>query len=328
MRRREFIAALGGTAAWPVVALGQQLEKLPVVGYLSPGSSAVGPLARHDAFQEGLRELGYVEGKNIAIAYRFADGKFDHLDELAAELVRLKVDLIVSVVTQASLAAKNATSTIPIVMVSVGDPVGSGLVVSLAHPGANVTGTSAMAAEVIGKSLELLKETIPNLSCVAVLWNPSNAVFQGQILEATEDAARKLGLELQDFGVRGPDEFQVAFAGIINGRAGALLVLPDPMLAFYQTPIIDFANQRRLPSMYGLRDHAAAGGLVAYGPYYAQIYRRAAAYVDKILKGAKPADLPVEQPTKFELVINLKTAKALGLTIPPTLLARADEVIE
>jgi len=328
VKRRTFIAALGGAAAWPLVARGQQLEKPPVIGYLSPGSSAVGPLARHDAFQGGLRELGYVEGKNVAIAYRFADGKFDHLDELAAELVRLKVDAIVSVVTQASLAAKNATSTIPVVMVSVGDPVGSGLVASLAHPGANVTGTSAMAAEVIGKSLELLKETIPNLSCVAVLWNPSNAVFQGQILEATEDAARKLGLELQDFGARGPDEFQVAFAAIINGRAGALLVLPDPMLAFYQTPIIDFANQRRLPSMYGLRDHAAAGGLVAYGPDYAQIYRRTAAYVDKILKGAKPADLPVEQPTKFELVINLKTAKTLDLTIPPSILARADEVIE
>ena len=328
MKRRAFIAALGGAAARSMVARAQQPEKLPVIGYLSPGSSAVGPLARHDAFQEGLRELGYIEGKSIAIAYRFADGKFDRLDELAAELVRLKVDIIVSVVTQASLAAKNATSIIPVVMVSVGDPIGSGLVASLAHPGANVTGTSAMAAEVIGKSLELLKETIPHLSCVAVLWNPSNAVFQGQILEATEDAARKLGLELQTFGVRGPDEFAAAFAAITNGCASALLVLPDPMLAFYQTQIVDFANQRRLPSMYGLRDHAAAGGLLAYGPDYAQIYRRAPAYVDKILKGAKPADLPVEQPTKFELVINLKTAKTLDLTIPPSILARADEVIE
>ena len=329
MNRREFFTVFGGTAvAWPIVALAQQPEKLPLIGYLSPGSSAIGPLARHDAFQEGLRELGYVEGKNVAIAYRFANGNFDRLADLAAELVRLKVDVIVSVVTQASLAAKNATSTIPVVMVSVGDPVGSGLVPGLARPGANVTGTSAMAAEVIGKSLQLLKEAVPNLSRVAVLWNPGNAVFQGQILTATKDAARGLAVELQTFGVRGPDEFDGAFAAMTNGHAGALLVLPDPMLAFHERRIVDLANERRLPSMYGLRDHAAAGGLMAYGPDYAQIYRRAAAYVDKILKGAKPADLPIEQPTKFVFVINLKTAKTLGVEIPPQLLARADEVIE
>jgi putative ABC transport system substrate-binding protein len=329
VRRREFIAALGGAAAWPVVvARAQQAGKLPVIGYLSPGSSAVGPLARHDAFQEGLRELGYVEGKNIAIAYRFADGRFDRLDELAAELVRLKVDVIVSVVTQASLAAKNATSTIPVVMVSVGDPVGSGLIASLARPGANVTGTAAIAADVIGKSLGLIKEAIPNLSRVAVLWNPSNLVFQGQILRATEEAALGLPVNLQIFGVRDPDEFEGAFAAITDARADAVLVLPDPMLAFHQTQIIDLANKRHLASMYGLRDHVAAGGLMAYGPDYEQIYRRAAAYVDKILKGTSPSDLPVEQPTKFDFVINLKTAKALDIQIPPTLLARADEVIE
>jgi len=329
MKRREFITVFGGTAvAWPIVALAQQPEKLPLIGYLSPGSSAIGPLARHDAFQEGLRELGYVEGKNVAIAYRFANGNFDRLTELAAELVLLKVDVIVSVVTQASLAAKDATSTIPVVMVSVGDPVGSGLVPGLARPGANVTGTSAMAAEVIGKSLQLLKEAVPNLSRLAVLWNPGNAVFQGQILTATKDAARGLAVELQTFGVRGPDEFDGAFAAMTNGHAGALLVLPDPMLAFHEARIVDLANERSLPSMYGLRDHAAAGGLMAYGPDYAQIYRRAAAYVDKILKGAKPADLPIEQPTKFVFVINLKTAKTLGVEIPPQLLARADEVIE
>src|SRR6516162_1942640 len=182
MNRRAFIGGLGGAAAWPVLARGQQLEKLPVIGYLSPGSPTVGPLARHDAFQEGLRELGYVEGKNIAIADRFADGKFDHLDELASELVRLKVDVLVSVVTQASLAAKNATSTIPVVMVSVGDPVGAGLVASLARPDANVTGTSAMTIEVIGKSLALLKQTVPTVSPVAVLWNPNNVTYQGQIM--------------------------------------------------------------------------------------------------------------------------------------------------
>jgi putative ABC transport system substrate-binding protein len=230
MRRRAFIASLGGTTAWSFAARAQQAGRLPLVGYLSPGSAAVGP--GRDAFQEGLRELGYVDGKNIAIVYRFADGRFDHLPKLAAELVELKVDVIVSVVTQASLAAKNATSTIPVVMVSVGDPVGSGLVASLAHPGANVTGTAAMTVEVIGKSLELLKEIIPNLSRVAVLWNPSNVVFQRQILQATEDAARQLTLELQTIGVRGPDELDAAFAAITKGRAEALLVLPDPMSHF------------------------------------------------------------------------------------------------
>ena len=235
MKRRAFIVGLGGAAAWPFAAGSQQAAKLPVIGYLSPGSSAVGPLARHDAFQEGLRELGYVEGKNLAIAYRFADEKFDRLDELAAELVRLKVDVIVSVVTQASLAAQNASSTIPIVMVSVGDPVGSGLVASLARPGANVTGTAAIAAEVIGKSLEPIKEVIPSVSRVAVLWNPSNVVFQGQILRATEDAARRLAVELQTFGVRGPDELDGAFAAMSDERSDALLVLPDPMLASHQT---------------------------------------------------------------------------------------------
>jgi putative tryptophan/tyrosine transport system substrate-binding protein len=329
IRRREFMFTLGGAAAaGSFAAHAQQAGKLPLIGYLSPGSAAVGPLARHDAFQEGLRDLGYIDGKNIAIAYRFAEGKFDRLAELAAELVELKVDVIVSVVTQASLAAKNATSKIPIVMVSVGDPVASGLVANLARPGANVTGTAGMTAEIIGKSLQLLKESIPNLSRVAVLWNPSNVVFQGQIIRKTEDAARKLALELQTFGVRGPDEFDAAFTAMSDGRADALLVLPDPVLAFHQIRIADLAKQHRLPSMFGLRDHAAAGGLLAYGPDYAQIYRRAAAYVDKILKGIRPADLPVEQPTKFELVVNLRTAKELGLTIPPSILAVADEVIE
>src|SRR5262245_53895647 len=261
MRRRNFIAGLASMiAGWPLSARAQQAGKLPMIGYLSPGSAAVGPLARHDAFQEGLRELGYVEGQNIATVFRFADGKFDRLAELAAELVRLKVDVIVSVVTQASIAAKDATSTIPIVMVSVGDPLGSGLVASLARPGANITGTAAMAAEVIGKSLALLKEAIPNLSRVAVLWNPSNVVFQGQILRATEVAAEALAVELQICGVRGPDEFDGCFAAMSDADAGALLVLPDPMLAIHQTRIVDLANKRHLPSMYGLRDHAAVGG--------------------------------------------------------------------
>ena len=329
MRRREFIALVGSSAAaWPLASRAQQVGKIPRIGYLSPGSASPGPLAYHDEFQRGLRELGYVDGRNIVIEYRFAEGKFDRLDQLAAELVRLNVNIIVSVVTQASLAAKNATSTIPIVIVSVADPVGAGLVASLARPGANVTGNSAMTNEVIGKSLALLKQTVPIVSPVAVLWNPNNVTYQGQIMREVEIAAGKLGVELQTFGVRGPDEFDRTFAAITGTRTASLVVLPDPLFSSYTARIADLANKSRLPAMYGLREDAAAGGLLAYGPKYADLYRRSAGYVDKILKGAKPADLPVEQPIKFEFVINLKTAKALGLTIPSGILAIADEVIE
>jgi putative ABC transport system substrate-binding protein len=329
MKRREFVTLLGGAAVvWPLAARAQPVGKVPRIGYLSPGSASPGPLAYHDEFQRGLRELGYIEGQNIVIEYRFAEGKFDLLDQLAAELVRLNVDIIVSVVTQASLAAKNATSTIPIVIVSVADPVGAGLVASLARPGANVTGTSAMTSEVIGKSLALLKQTVPVVSPVAVLWNPNNVTYQGQILRETEMAAGKLGVELQTFGVRAPDELDRTFAAITGARAASLLVLPDPLFSAYTARIADLADKSRLPAMYGLREDVAAGGLMAYGPKYAELYRRAATYVDKILKGAKPADLPIEQPTMFEFVINLKTAKALGLTIPSGILAIADEAIE
>jgi putative tryptophan/tyrosine transport system substrate-binding protein len=329
MRRREFITLLGGAAVvWPFAARAQQVGKVPRIGYLSPGSATPGPLAYHDEFRRGLRELGYVEGRNIVIEYRFADGNFDRLAQLAAELVQLNVDVIVSVVTQASLAAKNATRTIPIVIVSVGDPVGAGLVASLARPDANVTGNSAMTTEVIGKSLGLFKQTVPKVSPMAVLWNPDNVVYQGQILRETEVAARTLGIPLQMFGARSPDEFDRTFAAIADARAASLLVLPDPVFSAYTARIADLANKSRLPAMYGLREDAAAGGLLAYGPKYADLYRRAASYVDKILKGAKPADLPVEQPTKFEFIINLKTARTLGLTIPAGILAIADEVIE
>jgi putative ABC transport system substrate-binding protein len=284
---------------------------------------------RDESFRQGLRELGYVEGKNIVIDYRFAEGKFDRLPDLAAELVELKVDVIVAQVTQASLAAKGATKTIPIVMQGVSDPVGTGLVASLARPGANITGTSAMSAEVVGKSLELLKETVPKLSRVAVLWNPNNAIFQAQMLRETQIAAGALAVELQILGAGGAEEIDQAFAAMTRGRAGALLVLPDPVFNFlHRARIVDLAEKSRLPAMYGARDFAAAGGLMVYGPNYADLFRRAATYVVKILKGASPADLPVEQPTKFELIINLKTAKALGLTIPIPLLGRADEVIE
>jgi putative ABC transport system substrate-binding protein len=328
LKRREFVTFFGSIAVWPLAARAQQLGKVPRIGYLSPGSASPGPLAYHDEFQRGLRELGYVEGRNIVIEYRFAEGKFDRLDALAAELVRLDVDIIASVVTQASLAAKNATRTIPIVMVSVGDPVGAGLVTSLARPGANVTGNSSMASEVIGKSLALLKQTVTTVSPVAVLWNPNNVTYQGQIMRETEVAAGKLGIQLQTFGVRGPDEFDRTFATITSASAATLLVLPDPVFSAYTTRITSLANKSRLPAMYGLREDAVAGGLMAYGTKYADLYRRAASYVDKILKGAKPAELPVEQPTKFEFVLNLKTAKLLGVEFPPTLLALADEIIE
>src|SRR4029453_19150529 len=325
--RAGFLTLLGGTAAWPLAARAQQVGKVPRIGYLLPGSASPGPLAYHDEFQRGLRELGYVEGQNIVMEERVADGKFDRLAALAAELVQLNVDVIVSVVTQASLAAKNATGTIPIVIVSVGDPVGAGLVASLARPGGNVTGNSGMTTEVIGKSLGLFEQTVPEVSPMAVLWNPDNVVYQGQILRETEVAARKLNIQLQMFGARGPDEFDRTFAAITSARAASLLVLPDPVFSAYTARIADLAGKSRLPAMYGLREHAVAGGLMAYGPNYADLYRRAASYVDKILKGVKPADLPVEQPTKFEFAINLKTARTLGLTIPPGVLAIADEVI-
>jgi len=325
MKRRTFIKGLVGSAvAWPFAARAQQAEKVPKIGYLAPSSAS----ARAEVFRQGLRELGYVEGKNIVIEYRFAEGEFDRLPDLAAELARLEVDVIVSVATQASLAAKGATRTIPIVMANVSDPVGSGLVASLARPGANVTGMASMTAEVVGKSLELLKETVPKLSRVAVLWNPENAIFQAQMLRETQIAAGALGVVLQTFGARGADEFDRAFAAINRAHVGALLVLADNILILHRAQILDFAEKSRLPAMYGSREHAADGGLMAYGPRYDDLFRRAASYVDKILKGAKPADLPVEQPTKFEFVINVKTAKALGLTIPIPLLGRADEVIE
>jgi putative tryptophan/tyrosine transport system substrate-binding protein len=324
MRRRDFITLLGGAAAtWPLSARAQQLEKVPRIGLLAPSSSAF-----DEVFRQGLRELGYVEGKNIVIEYRFAEEKFDRLPDLAVELVELKVDVIVARATQASLAAKGATRTIPIVMVGVSDPVGLGLVASLARPGANITGTSAMSAEVVGKSLELLKEVVPKLSRVAVLWNPDNAIFQAQMLRETQVAAGTLGLELQTFGARGADEFGRVFEAMTRARAGALLVLADAILILHRARIVDFAEKSRVPAMYGAREYAADGGLMAYGPNYANIFRRGATYVDKILKGAEPADLPVEQPTKFEFVINLKAAKALGVTIPIPLLGRADEVIE
>jgi putative tryptophan/tyrosine transport system substrate-binding protein len=304
-------------------ASAQLPKKVPRIGFLSPTTDD----SRVEAFRQGLRELGYIEGQNITIEYRWADGKFDKLPDLALELVRLKVDVVVAVVTQASLAAKKATGTIPIVMIGVSDPVGSGLVSSLARPGANITGNSSMTAEVVGKQLELLKETFPKISQIAALWNPANPIFQAIQRKESEDAARALGIRLQLMEARVPDEIDSAFAAVAKKHMRALLVLNDPVFTAHRKRIADLSAKHRLAVVSGTLEYPEVGGLMAYGPSFPDMYRRAAIYVDKILKGTKPAELPVEQPTKFELVINLKTAKQIGLTIPPNVLAKADRVI-
>jgi putative ABC transport system substrate-binding protein len=315
-------------AAPLATATAQPPEKVPRVGYLSPGSpSEPFRQRRFEAFRQGLRELGYVEGQNIAIESRWAEGKYDRYPALAADLVRLKVDVIVAVGGRASEVAKHATRTIPIVMSVVIDPLGSGLVASLARPGGNVTGISLMTPDLVGKQLEVLKEVVPKVSRVALLWNPNNPGSAAQLREA-EAAARALGVRLQILAARDPQEIDSAFAAMTRGRAAALVVLADAILLNQRRQIAELAAERRLPAVYGPSEHAEAGGLMAYSANLLDLERRAATYVDKILKGAKPADLPVQQPTKFELVINLKTAKALGLTIPPSLVLRADQVIE
>ncbi|HKZ05669.1 MAG TPA: ABC transporter substrate-binding protein [Methylomirabilota bacterium] len=313
--------------ATPRAAQAQQADKAPRIGWLSATSPADRPLLI-DAFRQRLRELGWVEGQNIAIDYRYAEDRDDRLPDLAAELVRLKVDVIVSFGTQGVTAAKKATGTIPIVMIAVRDPVGTGLIASLARPGGNLTGVSGYAGlEIVAKQLELLKETVPKLRRVAVLSNPANAYHRLAIREANV-AARSLGVQLQLLEARGPNEFDAAFAAMAKERAGGLLVLSDVMFNAHRTRLAELAARSRLPAAYAVRESVEAGGLMSYGPSFLDLHRRSAAYVDKILKGAKPADLPVEQPTQFELVINLKTAKALGLTMPPSLLRQADEVIE
>ncbi len=317
-----------GLLAPPLAVNAQQPVRVPRVGYLSLGPPSDPARQRTlEAFRQGLRELGYVEGQNIALEFRWAEGTYERLPDLAADLVRLKVDVIVAVAVPAIQAAQEATRTIPIVMAVVIDPVATGLVASLARPGGNVTGLSIMAPELVGKQLELLKEVVPKVSRVALLWNPANAGNAPQLREA-EVAARALGVRLQPLEARVPSEIDSAFAAMTRERAGALIVLADSMLFGQRTQIAGLAAKRRLPAVYGLRQHAEAGGLMAYGANILDSFRRAAAYVDKILKGAKPADLPVEQPTRFELVINLKTAKALGLTIPQTILMRATELIQ
>jgi putative ABC transport system substrate-binding protein len=315
-----------------LVALGsfaeaQQPKKIARIGLLSPFSPSDTTLW-HERFRQGLRDLGWVEGKNVSIEYRYAEGRTARLPDLAADLVRLKVDVIVAAVTQDILAAKNATRAIPIVMASPADPVTAGLVESLARPGGNITGLSQMAPEMAGKRLELLKEIVPTLSRVAVLWNPQNPASGSPLsLKEIQLPARELGVQLHSVEARSSNDFDKAFEDATKARAGALAIMPDPLFAGNLKRIADLAAKSRLPSIFHLSEFANSGGLVTYGPDRSDMYRRAATYVDKILKGTKPADLPVEQPKKFEFIINLKTAKQIGLTIPPNVLARADKVI-
>jgi len=319
------IFALAVLAA-PLPADAQQPAKIPRIGFLWASPLSASP-HRLEAFRQGLRELGYVEGQNIALEVRSAEGKWERLPALAAELVRLKVDIMVTAIVPAIQAAQQATKTIPIVMAVVVDPVATGFVASLARPGGNITGLSMMAPELVGKQLELLKEVVPKVSRVALLWNPANAGNPPQLREA-EVAARTLGVRLQPFEARGPSEIDRAFAAMTKERAGGLLVTVDAMFLLHRTRIADLAARSRLPAVYGLREYPEAGGLMAYSANVTEMFRRAATYVDKILKGAKPADLPVEQPMRFELVINLKAAKALGLTFPQSILLRTDQVIQ
>ena len=327
MNRRGFLAAVaGGLLAAPLASEAQPPVNVPRIGLLF-GASSSGASHLVDAFRQGLRELGYVEGRNIVIEQRSAEGRQERFTGLAAELVRLKVDVIVAATSAAALAAKNATTAIPVVMLVVGEPVRLGLVMSLARPGGNITGLTSLNDELWPKQLQLLKEALSGIFRVAVLWNPANP-SHGPALKGIEVAARSLGMRPQPQEARGPDEFDTAFAAMARAQADALLVVVDTLFFAHRTRIAGLAVKARLPSMHGSRENAEAGGLLAYSASLADLYRRGAAYVDKILKGAKPGDLPVEQPTKFELVINLKTAKALGLTIPPSLLQRADQVIE
>ncbi len=311
--------------AVPLASEAQLPRAIPRIAYLS---LSPGPCTAHcEGFVQALRELGYVEGKTIIMEYRWSAGNVDRLREHAAELVRLGVHVMVTGGPVATRAAKDLTRTIPIVMARDIDPVGDGFVASLGRPGGNITGMTDLSRELSGKRLELLKDTVPGMSRVAVLLNPTE-VSAARQLRDTEDAARVLGLQMQSLEVRGLDDFASAFAAARTGRADGLIVLAGPVIADYRAQLVDLAAQSRLPTMYWERAFAEAGGLMSYGASDHDIYRRAATYVDKILKGAKPADLPVEQPTKFVLVLNLKTAKALGLTIPPTLLFQADEVIQ
>ena len=326
MKRRDLLAAAGVLVVAPLAARAQQAARVPRVGFLGNSTAAlevnlVGP------FREGLRDLGYVEGRNVLIEYRWAEGRYERFPALIAELAALKVDVIVTAGTPASLAVKKTATSIPLVMVAVGDPIGIGLVADFGKPGGNVTGLSSIAPELEGKRLELLREVIPNVSHIAVLWNPDNPFHVGSLKE-TRAAAQVMGIKLQLLGVRVSEEFPATFAAILRERPGALLVLADRLFLHHRALIVDFEAKHRLPGVYAYRELVEAGGLMPFGPSYAGMHRRAAYFVDRILKGAKPADLPVERPATFELVINLKVAKALGLTIPQSVVLRVTEVIK
>jgi ABC-type uncharacterized transport system substrate-binding protein len=325
MERRAFVAGTLGLLAAPLAAAAPP-AKVPRIGFLGNTTAAleanlVGP------FREGLRDLGYAEGRDVLIEYRWVEGKYERLPALIGELIAQKVDVIVTAGTPATLAVKKATTSVPLVMVAVGDPVGTGIVPSLSRPGGIITGLTSISPELDGKRLELLREVIPGVSHVAVLWNAASPL-QVVAEKQTQAAARVLRIKVLSLGVRTEEEIQQALAAIVRERPGALLVLADRLFLQHRTRIMDFAAQHRLPGVHAYRELVEVGGLMSFGPSYAGMHRRAAYYVDRILKGTKPGDLPVEQPTKFELVINLKTAKALGLTIPPSVLARADEVIQ
>ena len=326
MRRREFITLLGGAAAaWPLAARAQQAGKLPTIGLLG----ATTPAAQSQltaAFVQRLRELGWIEGRTVTIEYRWAEGRSERFTEFAVEFVRLKVDVILTHNTPPVLAAKQVTSVIPIVFATAADPVGTGVVASLARPGSNVTGLSSQTPDTAGKRIELLREVIPGLRRLAILANVDNSYVALEMAEV-QAATRTLGLEAALFEIRRAEDIATAFDGL-KGRAQALYVLPDPVLFTHRLRINTLALGARLPTMHSLREYVEASGLISYGPNWPHQWRRAADYVDKILRGAKPADIPVEQPTKFDLIVNLTTAKVLGLDMPRMLLARADEVIE
>jgi len=324
MDRRTFLAGAAAVLATPHAAEAQQAGKVPVIGYLIERS---GPTAFDEAFRLGLRELGYSEGRNVVVEYRWADGKAERLPALAAELVRLNVDIIVTSGTPGGLAAKNATSTIPIVLASGGDFVADGLVASFSRPGANITGLSVFARELSGKRLEILKEAIPGMTRVAAAFNTLNPGTRS-LFKETEAAATKFGLKVLPLDIHFPDGVERAFAEAVRLRASAVVIISDGATIVHRAQLGSAALQHHLPTIFANKMYLEGGGLMSYGPDIIEVWRHAATYVDRILKGAKPADMPIEQPTKLELVINLKTAKALGLTIPPSLLLRADQVIE
>jgi putative ABC transport system substrate-binding protein len=318
-RRRFVVTSLATTFSAPFATEAQQGGKTFRIGVLGSGSP--------DVLRQSLREVGYVEGLNLTIEWRDAEGKMERFNELSVELVRLKVDVIVATNPTATFAARRATTSIPIIMVNTPDPVQLGLALSLGRPGGNVTGTTTLSADLSGKQLELLKEAVPRAARIAVLSNPNNP-WHPLAVKGAETSARSLAVHLQVVEVRGPEHLDNAIAAMTKERAGAVLVLTDPMTFFHRTRLAELTSRHRLPSMHGVRGYLDAGGLMSYWAHQADLYRRVSSYVDRILKGAKPGDLPIEQPTKFELIINLKTAKALGLTIPPSLLLRADQVIE